>query len=88
MLTCQEVVEYLMSYLNSELAPDEIFVFEKHLAVCPECVTFLETYKQTIRIGQMAFDSVESQSPESQSEEPLPEPLVQAILAAQRRNVQ
>lgn len=51
--------------------------FERHLAVCPECVAYLRTYRQTIALGRAAY-----------ADEPfsdaccMPEELVRAIVAA------
>lgn len=77
MITCQEVIEYLMAYVNNELPSTEHAAIDAHLAVCPECVTFLKTYEQTMRCERAAFDH-----PEHNAEPPIPESLVQAILAA------
>jgi anti-sigma factor RsiW len=77
MITCQEVIEYLMAYVNNELLSTEHAAIDAHLAVCPECVTFLKTYEQTMRCERAAFDH-----PEHNVETPIPESLVQAILAA------
>lgn len=78
MITCQEVVEYLMAYLGGELAPDESSAFERHLKVCPQCVSFLENYKVTVQLGQLAYAN------HAVDEESIPDFLVQAILAAKQ----
>lgn len=75
MITCQEVVEYLMAYVNNELAVEDRAAIDAHLAVCPECVTFLKTYQATIRCELVAFERREQIV-----EEAIPESLIQAIL--------
>lgn len=80
MITCQELIEFLMDYVNGDLPSDERTAVDSHLVVCPECVTFLHTYQLTIREGHQAFAECD------QSEAPaIPESLVQAILAARAK---
>jgi anti-sigma factor RsiW len=59
-LTCKELVELVTEYLEKSLPPREREQFERHLAVCPGCNTYLEQMRQTIRaMGQLAEDSLE-----------------------------
>src|SRR6478609_5619248 len=51
-MTCQEVAEFLMEYLDGRLSEPERRCFEEHLGECPECVAYLETYQETIRLGK------------------------------------
>jgi anti-sigma factor RsiW len=74
-MTCREVVEYLMAYLDGELPEAERLVFEEHLAECPDCVHYLETYRETVRLGRDACRGEDG---------PVPEDLVRAILAARK----
>ncbi len=47
-LTCREVIlEYLDEYVDGTLAPEMFEDFERHLAICPPCVAYLNTYKRT-----------------------------------------
>ena len=43
-MTCRELVEFLMAYLDRELAQDQHDRFERHLAVCEECVVYMKAY--------------------------------------------
>ena len=74
-MTCREFVDFLMAYLDEELARDSRQVFEGHMQACPSCKDYLETYAETIRLGKLACDS-EDVPPDA------PEELVAAILAA------
>jgi anti-sigma factor RsiW len=47
--TCNQITDLLIGYLNGELSPRVRRDFEKHLEVCPDCVSFLRTYKKTIQ---------------------------------------
>ena len=49
-LTCREVLDFVMAYLDGELTPEQCHEFERHLGVCPSCVNYLHTYKATIAI--------------------------------------
>jgi anti-sigma factor (TIGR02949 family) len=73
-LTCHELFDFLMAYLDGELPEAERSAFESHLAACPPCLVYLETYQDTVRLGKAAC--CEPDVPE------VPEELVQAILAS------
>ena len=45
--TCQQVTALIMDYLSGEMGPETTSAFEQHLRDCPDCVAFLNTYKQT-----------------------------------------
>ena len=49
-LTCQELVELVTDYLEGTLAPGESARFERHLGVCPGCVTYVEQMRETVRL--------------------------------------
>lgn len=80
-MNCREFVEFLMAYLDQELPEGECATFERHMADCPACVTYLETYTETVRLGQLCRD------PDGPVPEDVPEGLVRAILAARQRSV-
>ena len=81
-MTCREFVEFLMIYLSGELSESELAGFEEHLAACPNCVAYLESYKETIKLGKAVFDYSDTPVPQD-----VPEELVQAILANWKRVV-
>ena len=76
-ITCQELIDFIASYRDNELTPDQRDAFERHLAVCQSCVAYLETYERTIALARAAGDDPVPDD--------VPESLVQAILAARRR---
>jgi anti-sigma factor RsiW len=49
----------IASYLVSDLSPANLASFENHLAECPDCKAFLQTYKKTIEITR-SFLELES----------------------------
>lgn len=77
-MTCQELIDFLMAYLDGELPAEVRLSFEEHLALCPECRAYLSSYRAAVALGKNAFNA--SPAP---AEPPLvPEELIQAILAA------
>lgn len=76
-MTCQELVDFLMAYLDRELATDVCGVFEDHLRECPSCLAYLESYQQTMRLGRAVCVDPDADPPDE-----VPEELVRAILAA------
>ena len=79
-MTCRELVAFLMDYLAGELTADESRRFEEHLGECPDCVAYLATYREAIRLGKEACAAGEEAIPAE-----VPEDLVRAVLAARRR---
>ena len=51
-----------------------------HLAECPWCVAYLQTYQEAIRLGKGVFAHEEKEVPAD-----VPEELIEAILAARAR---
>lgn len=76
MITCRELIEFLMDYLDGNLTPDQRQAFEQHLAVCPDCVAYLENYRVTVALSRAACRDEAGQADQ------VPEKLLQAILAA------
>lgn len=78
-LTCRELNDFLADYFAAELGLDERLRFEGHVAACPECITYLGSYAETMRLAREAYH--DEGAPGG-----VPEPLVRAILAARRRH--
>jgi anti-sigma factor RsiW len=81
-MTCREVIDFLMAYLAGELSARERGEFEQHLAECPDCSAYRESYEETIKLGKAVFTDPEALVPQD-----VPEELVQAILASRRQDV-
>ena len=79
MLTCREFADFLMAYLDEELADVQRDEFEQHIELCPPCVHYLATYAETVRLGKECCADGDGPPPED-----APETLVQAILAARK----
>ena len=79
-MSCRELLEFLDDYLAGELETAVRSEFETHLAQCPYCRDYLQTYRDTIRLGGSLCDDPQAQVPDE-----VPEQLVQAILAAREK---
>ncbi len=79
-LTCRELIDFLGAYLDGDLPADERAAFDAHLGVCPDCVHYLESYRETLQLGRQAF-AAEGELPAD-----VPAELVSAILAARTRS--
>jgi anti-sigma factor (TIGR02949 family) len=78
-LTCQELADFLMAFMDGELEPDTHADFEAHLALCPPCLNYLDGYRETVRLGRSLCEGPDAPVPDD-----CPERLVKAILAARR----
>jgi anti-sigma factor RsiW len=72
------LVEFLADYLDGILSEAARRDFEEHLGECPDCVAYLATYREAIRLGKAACTAGESIPAD------VPEELVQAVLSARR----
>ena len=53
MITCKQLIEeYLSDYLDATLGPAQAAELEQHLALCPPCVAYLNTYRKTRELVQ------------------------------------
>lgn len=78
-MTCREMIEFLMDYLDGQLPEDQAAVFEKHLEMCPPCKAYLETYRKSVDLTSVCFDD------DDQTPKDVPEALIRAILAAREK---
>ncbi len=74
-LTCGQMAHFLMQYLDRELDENVRAAFEHHLALCPDCVRYVASYKRTVELGKRAFAD-ESTAPPAD----VPRGLIKAIL--------
>jgi predicted anti-sigma-YlaC factor YlaD len=74
-LTCREMTDFLADYLDGSLGVAERHLFDEHLAVCPECIAYLRSYAETIRLARQIRE-------DDSLSDTIPDELVRAILAA------
>jgi anti-sigma factor RsiW len=46
-LTCQDVIDLLLDFLEEALSPESLAEFNEHLRRCEPCVAYLNTYRRT-----------------------------------------
>ena len=80
-VTCRELTDFIADYLSGETPPDSRREFERHLEICPNCVTYLRGYEETVRLGRLAFDDEEATVPDT-----VPDELVEAVLSARSKS--
>ena len=80
-MNCREFTEFLHEYLFGDLPAAERAEFDKHLAECPWCVRYLDSYRKTIHLTQ-ALGVAETAAPPADA----PEELIEAILSARRHS--
>jgi len=77
-ITCRDLVDFLMDWHSGRLPASQKAEFERHLKGCPPCIDYLKTYEATVALGKAACCE------EDASCEDVPEQLVKAILAARK----
>ncbi|HXD97695.1 MAG TPA: zf-HC2 domain-containing protein [Candidatus Acidoferrum sp.] len=53
-MTCREVIDVLVEYLEQNLSTDVAQALERHLADCAPCRAYLATYQRTRAVGAEA----------------------------------
>ena len=79
-VTCRDCADFLADYLADELAADVRRTFEQHLGRCRNCRAYLDRYSAAIAAGKSACAHEDEEAADA-----FPEDLVEAILAAQKR---
>ena len=72
-ITCRQLIDFIVDYVEGALDEMERHDFERHLGVCPSCVAYLASYRETMSLTRILA-----------TDEPLddvPEELVVTILA-------
>lgn len=82
-MTCRELTAFIADYLSGDLPSDSRIKFERHLHVCPNCVTYLCGYQDTIKLGRHACDDDDGPVPDT-----VPEELIEAVLSARTKSSQ
>ncbi len=76
-MTCREFVDVLDDYLSGSLPAPVRVKFERHLADCPDCPAYLESYRRTVRLAKAAWGDPGGPVPAD-----VPDELLRAVLAA------
>lgn len=76
-MTCQELADFILDYVEGRLPEDQLKVFEEHLSLCPSCIAYIKSYKSTCQILDALGCAARDEAPKE-----VPEELVKAILKA------
>ena len=76
-MTCRDVLDFLMAYLDGELTAEQRAAFDHHLSLCDACRDYLASYRATLRLERAA---------DPDAAPPVPDELVRAILAARGKS--
>ena len=77
-ITCKELIDFLDDYVAEELTPSRRHEFERHLSVCPSCVAYVQSYRETIQLARRAYPDPAEIPPE----------MLAALLAAVARGAE
>lgn len=80
MITCREVEDFIVDYVDDALPWRQRLVFQIHLIFCRECRDYLASYTHTLALSKAVFEH--SETPAAGE---IPEDLVRAILAARKQ---
>ena len=76
MISCEEVEEFILDYLEGKLPSRQKRIFEWHLKLCRECRDYLKAYQRSLELSKAALAG--------EALPPLPEDLVEAILESRK----
>ena len=79
-MTCRELADFIDAYLAGELPAATRGEFDRHLDVCPNCRTYLASYRSTTQLGRLAFADQNAAVPSD-----VPSDLIKAILESRKR---
>lgn len=77
-MTCREFTEFLDAFVAGTLPAEQARAFERHLAVCPDCVAYLDSYRRTV-------DACRGLADHDDLPADVPDELVQAILKSRKQ---
>jgi len=62
-MPCRELVELVTDYLEERLSPADRARFELHLEACEVCRTYLDQFRQSIRVlGRLPEESLSAEA--------------------------
>ncbi len=79
-MSCKEVEEFLMDYLEGNLGFCTRVRFRLHILMCPDCPKYIQEYKNTVVLGKSMFDHLDDESIEN-----VPEEIIHAILSIKKK---
>ena len=75
-ITCREFEEFLSDYVEGRLTEQQLKLFNRHMAVCPDCRTSLAAYLKAVEMGK----AVCAEDEKDHIFDRAPQALIEAIL--------
>lgn len=82
-ITCKALMDFLGEYVDGELPQQQHEDFHRHLAVCPSCVNYVESYKATRLLAKASL--CDPSDPNRAAPAEVPENLIRAVLDARKK---
>ena len=81
-ISCKELAEFLGELFDGKLAAEQRCEFDRHMAVCPSCVHYVEQYKTSSELVRHSLGTSGDAPPPAD----VPEALIRAILATRAKS--
>lgn len=78
-LTCEQCVQFLLDYVDGTLPEAQRAAFDIHLAMCPDCVTYMANYRKAAELTRTLGTQDQPAGPVA-----APDGLINAILRARK----
>lgn len=79
MLTCKQLIDALVDYVDGRLSLSRRLAVLVHLFFCVDCRSYLQDYRTTIKASQESMAAAEEHPPAE-----VPEDFVQAVMKARQ----
>ena len=76
MINCEQFENFMLAYIEDELPPSQLKVFDRHIQACPDCRRYIADYRRTLEALKVSKVVGDGTLPE------VPEDLIRAILDA------
>lgn len=80
-VSCRDMAAFLDDYIDGKLPEHTRQQFEEHLAVCPPCIDYIESYRRTIHMTRQCLCEDQASPPPKD----VPEGLISAIIQSQTK---
>ncbi len=80
-IDCKSLEDFIVDYIDGQLPSLQRKAFIDHIKECSPCKLYVNEYQKSISVSQAAYPEVHSSNCEQ-----MPEELVQAILATNKRS--
>ena len=81
MLTCRDVENFMIDYVDGGMAMMTRLRFNMHIAMCADCKKYLQSYRNAIQLEKRIFTH-----PEDEAIGNVPDEIIHAILNASAEN--